>query len=123
MDRKTILIADDDVNLMRALAVRLEAEGYRCICTQDGYFAVAQALKEQPDLLLLDVNMPAGDGFSVRKRLLEATPPVKTPVVYITGERFDAVSESAASLGASHVLPKPFETGELLACIREAIAA
>ena len=67
--RRRILIADDDRNLLQALTVRLDAAGYDVITTQDAYQALDFARKHRPDLLLLDINMPAGSGFSVHERI------------------------------------------------------
>jgi DNA-binding response OmpR family regulator len=121
MVSKTILIADDDVKLAEALTVRLESEGFTVISTQDAYQAVAIARRERPDLLLLDINMPAGSGFSVQQRVAEIDELADTPIVYITGEGSDSVDRTARDLGAFAVIHKPFETEQLLDTIRGAL--
>ena len=120
MESKRILVADDDVKLLEALTARLEAEGFEVISTQDAYQALALARREQPDLLLLDINMPAGNGFSVQERAAEIDELANVPIVYITGEEPDAVDATAQELGAIAVVHKPFETTELLDAIRSA---
>ena len=120
MESKRILVADDDVKLLEALTARLEAEGFEVISTQDAYLALALARREQPDLLLLDINMPAGNGFSVQERAAEIDELANVPIVYITGEEPDAVDATAQELGAIAVVHKPFETTELLDAIRSA---
>lgn len=118
---KRILIADDDVTLLEALTVRLEAEGFEVIQARDAYQALALARRDQPDLLLLDINMPAGNGFSVQERIEEIEELTGKPIVYITGEEPDAVDEAAQQLGAFAVVHKPFETAKLLETVRSAL--
>ncbi len=121
MTAQKILIADDDKKLLQMLAVQLRSEGYQVIGVQDGYQAVESACREEPDLLLLDVNMPAGDGFSVQERLLKMPRFATIPVIYLTGERSDRVTNSSSDLGAFTVIHKPFETTELLEKVRAAL--
>lgn len=121
MNDKTILIADDDLKLVQALTVRLESVGFKIITTQDAYQALALARQEEPDLLLLDVNMPAGSGFSVQQRIADADDLRTIPTIYITGEDPDNVDRTARELGAFAIIHKPFETDTLLDTIRAAL--
>lgn len=123
MTGKLILIADDDFALLAAIRIRLEAEGYRVVVAQDAYQALARARDLRPDLLVLDVNMPAGKGFSVHQRIAKIDELANTPVLYITGECADSIERSAARLGARTVLHKPFATTELLEAITDALCA
>ncbi|MEQ8317599.1 MAG: response regulator [Phycisphaerales bacterium] len=118
----TILIADDDTALLTALRLRLEAEGFAVVTAQDGYSAVDRATHARPDLIVLDVNMPAGNGFSVQARLQKIEELQQTPVIYLTGSAADSIDRSAAALGAFAVIHKPFATADLLATIHEALA-
>jgi len=122
MTRK-ILIADDDHALLTSLAVRLRSEGYEVVCAQDGYQAVEQARRVGPDVIILDVHMPAGDGFTVQDRLDKMSDFAGTPVIYLTGERSEHVRALVEAHGAFALLLKPFDTGDLLATVREAIDA
>ena len=63
MSAKKILIVDDDEHLLLGLATRLKANGYAVVSAMDGIAAVAVARNEVPDLILLDLGLPAGDGF------------------------------------------------------------
>jgi DNA-binding response OmpR family regulator len=121
MTKHKILIADDDPALLGSLAIRLRATGYEVICAQDGYQTVSAAKRECPDLILLDVNMPAGDGFTVHQRLGELEETAFTPVVYLTGSRSEDLSDTVFRMGASALVHKPFDTGELLDVIAEAL--
>lgn len=121
-DAPTILIADDDVALLEALRLRLEAHGFAVVTAQDGYSALDRATHLRPDLLILDVNMPAGNGFSVQTRMRKHPELALTPVIYLTGSTADSVDRSAAALGAFAVIHKPFRTDELVATVYDALA-
>lgn len=118
-----ILIADDDRDLLTSLSVRLEAEGYEVLCVQDSYQAVEQARKAQPDVLILDINMPAGDGFSVQDRVNKMIGLNGIPVICLTGERSVRVTELAKAHHAFALVNKPFETKDLLSVVRAAATA
>lgn len=122
MASKKILIADDDLKLLTALKVRLEAEGFEVMTTRDAYQALSFTVQHKPDLIVLDVNMPAGMGFSVQERLQQNNGELsQIPVVYITGESPDQVDQTAQELGAVAVIHKPFETDHLLETVRGAL--
>ncbi|UYV12920.1 MAG: response regulator [Phycisphaera sp.] len=118
----TILIADDDVALLAALKARLEAAGYSVAAAQDGYSAMDRAAHLCPDLLILDVDMPAGDGFSVQSRMSKIDELASTPVIYLTGSSDVTIDQSAASMGAFAVIHKPFQTEDLLSTVASALA-
>ncbi len=101
MPAKKILIADDDRQILRLLAMCLRKEGYEVVTAVDGYQALQFALDHRPDLLLLDVNMPAGDGLSVQERLRNNAVMCVTPVIYLTGERHERVASTAKKQGDS----------------------
>lgn len=115
-----ILIADDDAALLTSLSVRLKAAGYEVTTVTDSYHALAQASQMNPNVLILDVNMPAGDGFTVQERLKRIEGLQGIPTIYLTGERSDRVAESAEHQGAFAVIFKPFETQNLLAKVKAA---
>lgn len=121
MSLPKILIADDNLKLLKALTLRLEAEAFEVIASQDAYQALDFARRHQPDLILLDVNMPAGDGFSVQQRIAGNKELAGIPIIYLTGEKSAAVDEKAHELGAVAVIHKPFEMKRLLEVIRAAL--
>jgi len=121
MPCKKLLIADDDLKVLKALTVRLEAEGYEVIVCQDAYQALEMARRHRPDLLLLDINMPAGNGFSVQERIAKIEEIARIPVIYITGDASEAVDRNAHKLGARAIIHKPFKTEKLLETIRTAL--
>lgn len=118
----SILIADDDTALLEALRLRLEGAGYAVSTAQDGYSAMDRAAHLCPDLLILDVNMPAGDGFSVQTRMSKIDELAHTPVIYLTGSSDVTIDQSASALGAFAVIHKPFQTEDLLSTVASALA-
>lgn len=121
MPNQTILIADDDVALLKILRTKLTAVGYKIHTARDGYQAVAFAIEHSPDLVILDINMPAGDGISVAARLDKIAEVSAVPIIYITGEDEDHVREATREFTVSAILHKPFETPTLLAAVAKAL--
>ena len=103
--KKSILIADDDKAFLDAMALRCENLGPRVHTASDGAQVLMQVSQNPPDLLILDINMPSGNGLDVAARLLQdpMIPPV--PVIFCSG-RSDQESFAYDS-GASDVLTKP----------------
>lgn len=108
-----ILIADDHAKLVEALKFRFEKRGFSVVTAHDGYNALAVATREPLDLMILDINMPAGDGFSVQERLHKPRGKPGVPVIYITGDQSIRLDEVAEDLGALAVFHKPFQFQEL----------
>jgi DNA-binding response OmpR family regulator len=84
MENHKILIVDDDPDLRQALRLRLRANQYDAVNAGDGYFAIAVAYKQRPDLIILDLGLPAGDGFVVLDRLQRDDRLSKIPVIVLT---------------------------------------
>lgn len=120
MSDKSILIADDDRDLLRALTTRLKAEGYTVHLARDGYQALEFSQTSNPDVILLDINMPAGNGPNVMERLRTLASTEMTPVVFMTGEQSQRIDELAQHSGAVAVLKKPFEFKQLKEAIERA---
>ena len=117
----TVLLADDDMSIIKAICRRLRGENINLIVAADGYQAVHLAREHAPDVLVLDVNMPAGDGFSVMDRLSALPGKSGIPVIYITGERSERVERDARETGAYAVLYKPFDSNDLIKHILSAV--
>ena len=111
-----LLIVEDELAMRTALIDVLEGEGYRVFAAVDGEAGLARALKEKPDLVLLDVMMPRLDGFAVcaELRRLGHTEPIL--MLTAKGQVEDRVTGLDA--GADDYLVKPFSTDELLARVR-----
>lgn len=122
MRRKRILIADDDEAFLEALAIRLGKEDFEVAMAQDGYQALVQALERPLDLIILDINMPCGDGLSVQERLRKMAR-VSVPIIYITGEKSDRVHFLSHQRGAFAVFYKPLDTAKFMRTVKAALSA
>jgi DNA-binding response OmpR family regulator len=121
MDKPKILIVDDDSNLRRALKIRLRANHYDTVQASDGYSAIAVAQKEQPNLIILDLGLPAGDGFVVLERLRDSDTLSNIPVIVLTARDPQSNKQQTLQAGATAFFQKPVDNGELLAAIRESL--
>jgi DNA-binding response OmpR family regulator len=118
MEKSKILIVDDDPNLKLALKIRLRANHYDTVQASDGYSAIAVAQKEQPDLIILDLGLPAGDGFVVLKYLQDSDKLSSIPVIVLTARDPQSNEEKTMQAGATAFFQKPADNNELLAMIR-----
>ena len=115
---KKILVVDDDTDLVRGLVIRLRHAGYDVVFASDGYSAVAMSRREEPDLIILDLGLPAGNGFSVLQRLRNLIAPVALkPVIVLTAWDPLENEQRARAAGANLFLQKPVENDVLLTAI------
>jgi len=121
MPKKKILIIDDDPDLRAALNIRLRANGYDTSFAADAMIAVAEARKFNPDLILLDLGLPGGDGFVVMQRLSAIPALAVIPVIVLSARDKDANENRAAMGGAVAYLQKPYDDQTLLVEIRSAL--
>ncbi len=119
--RPRILLADDDELLLKALTIRLEKLNVEVFTATDGYTSLARATELKPDLLILDVNMPAGDGFSVQERLRNDPVLRDIPVIYLTGDQSERLDSICQRLGGFALFHKPFRLPELIESINQAL--
>jgi two-component system, OmpR family, KDP operon response regulator KdpE len=122
MSKPKILIVDDDPEVRRALRVRLWANNYDTLQAQDGYSAIAVAQKEHPDLIVLDLGLPAGDGFVVLETLQNIDVLASIPVLVLTARNSQNNKERALKGGATAFFQKPVDNAELLDMIRTSLA-
>lgn len=117
-----VLVVEDDQDIRQLLHLQLTAAGYETAFARDAATAVSAARKESPDLVLLDLGLPAGDGFVVMERM-KALPELEmVPVIVITA-RDATQGERAVGLGARSYFVKPFDFDELLAGIRQTLGS
>jgi DNA-binding response OmpR family regulator len=121
MSQKTILIVDDDPDVRLGLHVRLKANHYNVIFAADGMTSIAQARKHLPDLIILDLGLPAGDGFSVLERLKANDSLSLIPVIVVSARDLNTNMDRALKAGAKAFLQKPVDNAELLKVIRQAL--
>ncbi len=113
--RTTILIVDDDLQLLQLIALNLELEGYAVLLASDGLQALSQIETHPPDLVLLDVMMPRMSGFAVCHRVREFS---TVPIIIITAQGRSQDKVRGLDLGADDYLTKPLNMDELLARVR-----
>jgi DNA-binding response OmpR family regulator len=118
MGRKKILIVEDDPDLLMGLQLRLSANDYEVILAGNGMAGIAQMRKHKPDLMILDLGLPAGDGFSVLERMRINESLSSMPVIVFSGRDRVGNQDRALKAGASSFLQKPVENDTLLAAIR-----
>jgi DNA-binding response OmpR family regulator len=112
-DRPLVLAADDDEDILGLVAFRLERAGYTVIVARDGEEALELAVKEQPDLAVLDVMMPKLDGFELTRRLRAEEATSRMPIILLTAKSQDADVQQGFAAGADDYLRKPFSPDEL----------
>jgi DNA-binding response OmpR family regulator len=122
MSQAKILIVDDDPDLRQALRLRLRANHYDTVSAGDGYSALAQAYKEHPDLVILDLGLPAGDGFIVLDRLQKDDKLSNIPVIVLTARDAQSTERLALQSGAAAFFQKPADNAELLNVIRATLS-
>ena len=118
MEKSKILIVDDDPDLRRALKIRLRANHYDTVQASDGYSAISVAQKEQPNLIILDLGLPAGDGYVVLERLQNSDTLSNIPVIVLTARDPHSDEQRTLQAGATAFLQKPADNNELLNVIR-----
>ena len=122
MSGKKILLVEDDKDTVRAVAIRLKSQGYDLIVAADAIAAVSTARKEKPDLIILDLGLPGGDGFAVIQRVKSNYDLMLVPIIVVSAR--DPLLNEARALeaGAEAFLQKPVENADLLATVERALS-
>lgn len=116
-EKKKVLVIDDDPDVRLGYHVLLKANHYDTCFGADAFSAVGEARKQQPDLIILDLGLPAGDGFVVLERLRLNTQLAIIPVVVVSARDLQGNKERALKAGARAYLQKPWNDAELLAIV------
>lgn len=114
MNRKKILVVDDEKDLVVILEARLEAAGYEVIAAFDGAQALEKVKEKKPDLILLDVMMPKMDGYQVCRLLKFDEKSKEIPVIMLTARGQPGDKKLGQQVGVDDYMVKPFENEELL---------
>lgn len=118
---KKILVVDDEVDLVDALAMRLESDGYEVIKALDGKEGYEKAQTGKPDAVILDLRMPRMDGFQVC-RLIKFDDSLKEmKVLILTAHNSESARKSCRDVGADALLAKPYDYAELLETMRQLV--
>jgi two-component system alkaline phosphatase synthesis response regulator PhoP len=119
MDKKCILVVDDEKEWVSLMSTRLQHEGYHVDVAFDSIEGMAQAIKLAPDIILLDIMMPAGGGIAMLKSIRNSSKTFNIPVIVITAKSDKATQEEAEKLGVSGYFYKPLDTAKLIEKIKE----
>ena len=119
---KKILVVEDDTKIAAALRIRLEAAGYEVVTAGDGFSGLKMTMTHTPNLILLDIMMPVGMGFSVAERL-KSLGMGEIPIIFITASKRAGLRKTAQQLGAAGFFEKPYDAEELLSAINLILGA
>jgi DNA-binding response OmpR family regulator len=119
---KKILVVEDDAKIAAALRIRLEASGYEVVIAGDGFTGLKMTMTHSPALILLDIMMPVGMGFSVAERLHDLGMG-EIPIIFITASKRAGLRKTAQRLGAAGFFEKPYDAEELLSAIQLILGA
>ena len=121
MNGNKILIIEDDHDMRRGLNVRLRASEYETAFASDAVMALSVAKKERPDLILLDLGLPGGDGFLVLERMKNVGLLASTPVIVISARDPKTNEKRALDAGAEAFFQKPVDNDQLMKAIWRAL--
>lgn len=119
MDKKKILLVDDEKDLVETVTMRLEHAGYTVMPAYDGVQALDQVKKDRPDLIILDIMLPKMDGYKVCGLLKRDVRYAKIPIIMFTGKAHESDAKLAREVGSDAYIVKPFESQVLLGKIEE----
>lgn len=112
---QTILVIEDEQDMLLLLKRILESEGYRVILATDGVYGMTLLREAKPDLVLLDIMMPGPDGYMTLGSIRQYS---NVPVIMVTARRETEALQKALDLGADDYVEKPFRLAELLARVK-----
>jgi DNA-binding response OmpR family regulator len=112
-----ILIVEDDPKIAMSLVIRLKASGYIPSVAPDALAGASLARAFKPDLILLDISMPGGNGFQLAETLHRIPDTNGTPIIFMTASKNPELLQKVMTLGAIGLFEKPFEMDKLLSCI------
>ena len=116
-----ILVVDDDPSIRRIITLTLERCNYEVVAATDGEDGLAKAKSSPPNLVVMDVNMPKMDGWTLIKNLRSLPEFALTPVIFLTARDSSDDRIQGYRLGADNFLAKPFNADELTLCVANAL--
>ncbi|MEJ2704420.1 MAG: response regulator [Sedimentisphaerales bacterium] len=119
MADKRVLVVDDEIHIVHVVAIKLRNNGYEVISADNGAEAYDLALKEQPDIIVTDFQMPIMSGMELLEKLRENDATRNVPVIMLTARSFAVAQEEQDRLQISGCLSKPFSPKELLSHIED----
>ena len=116
-----ILVVDDEPDIVKSLSRRLRSHGYEVATASDGHEATRLAYKMVPDIVILDIGMPCGDGHTVADRLKCNVGTMLSQIIFLTARTGDNDRQKAMLAGAFGYMTKPFSSEDLIRMIEEAL--
>jgi DNA-binding response OmpR family regulator len=114
-----VLVVDDDRDIVESIRIRLQVAGYEVVATYDGQQGVAEAIRCQPDAILLDLRMPKLDGMETLAQLKQRSDTQRIPIIMVSASIVNR--QAALRAGASFFIVKPFDRVNLLAALNSVI--
>lgn len=127
MNKKKILVVDDDAVVIKALSIKLKANGFEVVTAMDGAAAVNAVRTQKPDLILLDITLPTDmgsvswDGFRIMEWLKRLDEAATVPIIVISGGDREKYESRAKAAGAAAFFHKPINHDELFGLIRQTL--
>jgi DNA-binding response OmpR family regulator len=121
MSKKKILIVDDNEDLTKGLKVFLRSHDYATVVAGDAVSAISTAKSEEPDLVILDLGLPAGDGYLVMERMGNIPTLSSTPVIVVSARDREVDYRRSLNAGAKAFLQKPVDKEVLLTAIEKVL--
>jgi len=112
-----VLLVEDDKKLSLAMSMRLKSSGYSVESAPDAISAMSNAIKFSPDVVIIDINLPGGDGFTVAERLKGSAQTSSIPFIFMTASKKPGLRQKAMDGGAIGFLEKPFYPASLVELI------
>ena len=119
---KKVLIIEDDPNIAASLDVRFTANGYVTLLANDALHGTRLAVQSRPDLVVLDISMPAGNGLTLAANLKKLPETCDIPIIFITASKDPRLREMITGLGAAGFFEKPYEIEELLVVAQQTLS-
>ncbi len=113
--QKRVLLAEDEPNIVTSLRFLLERAGFAVDVWDNGAAACTEALRQPPDLLILDVMLPEMDGIEILRRVRADKGASRTPVIVLTAKGVRETQETALAAGADAFITKPFSNADVIA--------
>ena len=118
MDKKRVLLVDDDQDLLKMMKLRLESEGFEFMSAQNGLEMISLSKIKKPDVILLDIMLPGMDGYTALRELRKEDESKDIPIIVLTAKEKKKVGDLFALEKIAFFVEKPFETQDLLKKIR-----
>lgn len=121
MNKKKVLVADDEIHIVHVVAMKLRNNGFDVVTAENGAESLKLALSEKPDIIITDFQMPAMTGLEMIEELRKHDDMLDVPVIMLTARGFAIEEDQKQNLNISRFISKPFSPKELLNQIEEVL--